>query len=96
MGRPQDWLMVGMSLVILLQAHRLSGEEAGPRASDQRTGSPFAYIREDGTEIPVPAEGRDATAEPVRFTSLEDLHADSGFEAVMTWSSPVSASTTAP
>lgn len=94
MGRPQDWLMVAMSLVILFQAYRPSSE-ATPAVPGQQTETPFAYIREDGTEIPVPAGGGGVTAEPVLPARLEDSHADSGFQAVMTWSTPVSASTAA-
>jgi hypothetical protein len=88
MRRPLDWFVVSLSLGVLL-ANRLwvNPAESLPAAREESP-SPFAYVREDGTETYLrPAR----PARQARAASSEDLHANSAVfdAAVYTWSSPV-------
>lgn len=101
MRRPLNWIVVSISLMVLF-ANRLwaprpveqfvgKAPEIVPVASIAAPASPFAYVREDGTQeyLPLPPP------------SFEQLHAEDGFDrwvdtqdtdpkaAVYTWSSPV-------
>lgn len=64
MGRPFDWTLVSMAAVVLGVARMLAAgpaaQASAPAASEavpDPDASPFAYIREDGTEDRVPATG---------------------------------------
>jgi hypothetical protein len=103
MRRPLAWI-VALSLTVLF-AHRppvapvpenVTSLPHAPRVifAATETPSPFAYVREDGSQQFVPATG-----EPGPSPSFEDLHAVSGFAeprragefetAAYTWSTPV-------
>jgi hypothetical protein len=92
MRRPLNWIVVSISLMVLF-ANRMWAPRpveyvpvatTASTASATAPASPFAYVREDGTQeyLPVPEH------------SFEAIHAEQGFDAelkgaVYTWSSPV-------
>jgi len=91
MRRPLDWIVVSIALMVLaanlllrhsdpipvaaVRDFRLLADESGQPAS------PFAYIREDGTEVFLPDDGT-RTADESRTPA-------STVSAVYTWSLPV-------
>ena len=112
MRRPLDWIVVSMSLLVLAGNRMLVPERAvavvpAPPArgelialTEPVPSSPFAYVREDGSQVYVPIPGVTGEDEQPMLLTSEDLHATSGFDApvdsrtaVYTWSSPISAST---
>lgn len=111
MRRPLDWLVVTISLMVLF-ANRMWAQRpveelaaqprervpvlAAPIASSAGP-SPFAYVREDGTQEFLPTPPVPAVLVSPR-SSFEDVHAQDGLDrwatsdpraAVYTWSSPV-------
>ena len=99
MRRPLNWFVVCISLLVLFANRVLVTPELPPPALAVMpagvSGSPFAYVREDGSQVAVLLARPDV--DPPR--SFEDLHALQ-FEAaspvsaepaaaVYTWSSPV-------
>ncbi len=111
MRRPLNWLVVSISLMVLF-ANRIWAERpAEALAAQQReripvlaapiaasaAPSPFAYVREDGTQEFVPTPPAPSALVTPR-SSFEDVHAQDGLDrwvtsdpkaAVFTWSSPV-------
>ena len=111
MRRPLNWLVVSISLMVFF-ANRMWGEGPMEQAATQpresipvlaapiaasATPSPFAYVREDGTQEFVPTPPAPAVLTSPR-SSFEDVHAQDGLDrwttsdpkaAVYTWSSPV-------
>jgi hypothetical protein len=111
MRRPLNWLVVSISLMVLF-ANQIWAERpveqvvtqqrdsipvlAAPIAASAAP-SPFAYVREDGTQEFVPTPPVPAVLIAPR-SSFEDAHARDGLDrwvqgdprtAVYTWSSPV-------
>lgn len=107
MRRPLDWIVVSISLMVLAANRMLVADDPAPMArapalraesislTETVPGSPFAYIRSDGSLLYVPAKGAGAYLEPPLQSGLEDDHAGSGFHeplnletAVYSWSTP--------
>lgn len=81
MRRPLDWIVVSISLMVLFANRMLTDSDPIPEASVPEE-SPFAYIREDGTQVFLPAAGHRSTspARPVTASTTT---------AVYTWSQPM-------
>jgi hypothetical protein len=111
MRRPLDWLVVSISLMVLFANRMWAQRPVEELASKQRESipvpaapiaasagpSPFAYVREDGTQEFLPTPPVPAVLVIPRST-FEDVHAQEGLDrwatsdpkaAVYTWSSPV-------
>ncbi len=116
MRRPLNWIVVSISLMVLFANRMWAQRPADELASQAREivpaatplaaipDSPFAYVREDGTQeyLPVPAVPAVLAAPRSGF---EDVHAQDGFDrwlegdpkaAVYTWSSPVTTTESQP
>ena len=91
MRRPLDWIVVSISLMVLFADRILTDSDPIPLASvpdfpalaeePGQPASPFAYIREDGTEVFLPATGSRAAVESRKPAST--------ISAVYTWSLPM-------
>jgi hypothetical protein len=94
MGRPLDWFVVSISLLVLLVNQRMAKDEPGMAARPPEVrallatagadtpASPFAYVQPDGTELQVPATGiGPLVAVPVTSRSREDRYARHGIAA---------------
>jgi hypothetical protein len=105
MRRPFDWTMVSLLLMVWFVARLSTDYDPVPRASVPAAmvsdavaavpESPFAYIREDGTEEPLPVTGDHGAGQP-RAVSTEKpskttpTNASSNpAPALFTWSSPL-------
>jgi len=92
MRRPLDWIVVSISLMVLFANRMLTDSDPIPVATvpdlanviedETDSASPFAYIREDGSQVFLPDVGprlaSQARPEPATATS-----------AVYTWSLPM-------
>jgi hypothetical protein len=89
MRRPLDWIVVSISLLVLFANLKLTASDPLPRTvtTDDTYDSPFAYVRQDGSQLVVPADGSGPLrpAPPPRLTP----GAPRSLDAVYTWSSPV-------
>ena len=91
MRRPLDWIVVSISLMVLFANRMLTDSDPIPVASVPdfpalaeaagQPASPFAYIREDGTEDFLPDVGP--------RTAVESRAPASTVSAVYTWSLPM-------
>jgi hypothetical protein len=109
MRRPLNWIVVSISLMVLFANRMWAQRPADELASRARqiipaavsqgawADSPFAYVREDGTQEYLPAPDVPAVLAAPR-SRFEDVHARDGLDrwvagdpkaAVYTWSSPV-------
>lgn len=91
MRRPLDWVVVSISLMVLFANRLLTDSDPVPVAAvpDFEAAvppeSPFAYIREDGSQIFLPAAGSRLAA-PARLQPASTTH------AVYTWTLPMATS----
>jgi hypothetical protein len=91
MRRPLDWFVVSLSLLVLFANRMWAEQPAQPRTvslAQAPRPTPFAYVREDGSELYLQASGS-AEAIP-QAPDLDRPGATGDFDAaVYTWSSPV-------
>ncbi|HUQ10700.1 MAG TPA: hypothetical protein VM146_10335 [Steroidobacteraceae bacterium] len=81
MRRPLHWIVVSISLLVLFADRMLTTQPPEPAAQM----SPFAWIREDGSEVYLP------TSPPRAPGLVTTSQHGSTTHAVYTWSSPVAA-----
>ena len=92
MRRPLDWIVVSISLMVLFANRMLTSSDPIPMASVPdftvsvedmgQPESPFAYIREDGSQVFLPAAGS-RLAGPARPELVSTTN------AIYTWSLPM-------
>jgi hypothetical protein len=90
MRRPLDWIVVSISLMVLFANRMLTDSDPVPVASvpdlqvladDLGEGeSFFGYIREDGSQVFLPAAGQRGPARPASASTTN---------AIYTWSQPM-------
>ena len=91
MRRPLDWIVVSISLMVLFADRivpdsdpiSLASVPDFPALAEEpgQPASPFAYIREDGTEVFLPVTGT--------HVAVESRQPASTISAVYTWSLPM-------
>ena len=101
MRRPLVWIAVSLALLPLFSSHRVVESDPVPAAAvpsknleaAQITGvyspSPFAYVREDGSEVYLPPRGSTEGRRAVQFEDAAVAIPDPA-AAVYPWSSPMS------
>jgi hypothetical protein len=91
MRRPLDWFVVSLSLLVLFANRMWAEQPAQPRSvplAQAPRPTPFAYVREDGSELYLQASGSAVPAPRVPDSRLPKSTGNFN-AAVYTWSSPV-------
>ena len=101
MRRPLNWLVASICLLALFANRMVANSDPAPAAavpalpavvtgmSENTAGSPFAYVREDGSEVYLPPRGSTEGRRAVQFEDAAVAITDPA-AAVYTWSSPMS------